>query len=193
MRTRDIRDLAEAAPDPLALLNVALPTGVAVEAYEIFSRDAGMSWRVLACAEHENAVGFVPACDVDYVNLYLVEQATATEPSSVRRYLVAELWRYRPAAGVKICHQWVIWQDEPALAPSRADYAVLIEDLQNVVLDRRAVRIGDAVLERLARFSADAFAFFEANPPGDSGAGTITSLHGETERLGGNRLPRALY
>lgn len=180
MRTRDLRDLAEAAPDPLALLGIGIPTGVAVEAYEIVSRDAGMTWRVLSCAEHENVAGFVPARDVDYVNLYLVEQTTVVDPSTARRYLVAELWRYRPSAGLKICHQWVIWQDAPTAPPSRADYAVLVEDLQNVVLDRLPVKIEAAVLEQLVGFYACVISFFEAHPPNDFGAGAILSLHSET-------------
>jgi hypothetical protein len=159
-------DLAEAEPDPLAFLGIAFPTGVPVMVSVILTKPAGITSEVLACVEHENVVGFVPSSDVDFVNLYLVRQYAGVRPvEEPPRYLAVELWRYRPSAGVKICHQWVIWQYEPDLPPSRVTYAVLIEDFQNVVLDRRPVEVGPDVLSRVARFYADAVEFFNRHPP----------------------------
>jgi hypothetical protein len=165
VRTAKAPDLPEAEPDPLAILGIAFPTGVLVKASVITSRDAGMSWRVLACAEHENVVGFVPARDADYVNVYLGQQLSAADPTGESRYLVVELWRYRLAASVKICHRWVIWQDDPEEPPSRADYSVLIEDFQNLVLDHRHADLDASVLERLVGFHAMAVEFFKEHPP----------------------------
>jgi hypothetical protein len=161
-----VPDIPEAEPDPLAFLGTAFPTGVAVTASTITSRAAGMSWDVLACVEHENVVGFIPEHDVDFVNLYLVRQSSVGDPTrEPPRYLVVDLWRYRPAAGVKICHRWVTWQAEPPLPPSRADYAVLIEDFDNRVIGERIVGIEPDVLDELARFYADAVEFFTDHPP----------------------------
>ena len=160
IRAPRVPDLPEAEPDPLAFLGIAFPTGVAVKASVITARGAGVSWQVLACAEHENVVGFVPPCDMDYVNLYLVQQIPGVDLPGASRYLVTELWRYRPAAGVKIRHQWVIWQDDPRMPPSRADYTVLVEDLSNRVLEQRSAGIEPGVLERLIGFHAMAVEFF---------------------------------
>jgi len=174
-RVSKLHDLPEAEPDPFAFLGITFPAGVAVKASVITSREAGLTWQVLACAEHENVVGFVPHRDVDYVNLYLVQQASAVGPAGARRYLVAELWRYRPAAAVKICHRWVIWQDDMGRPPSRAEYAVLIENFGNLVLDQRIVDIDASVLERLVGFSAAAVEFFSDHPPENRGEGSPTT------------------
>jgi hypothetical protein len=107
----------------------------------------------------------VPARDADYVNVYLGQQLSAADPTGESRYLVVELWRYRLAASVKICHRWVIWQDDPEGPPSRADYSVLIEDFQNLVLDHRGAALEAPVLERLLGFHATAIEFFEEHPP----------------------------
>jgi hypothetical protein len=132
----------------------------------ISTKPAGITSEVLACVEHKNVVGFVPSSDVDFVNLYLVRQYAGVRPvEEPPRYLAVELWRYRPSAGVKICHQWVIWQYEPDSPPSRATYTVLIEDFQNVVLDRRSVEVGPDALARAARFYANAVEFFSRHPP----------------------------
>jgi hypothetical protein len=166
VRTHRAADLPEAEPDPLALIRIAFPAGVPVAASVITTKPVGTTSEVLSCVEHENVVGFVPASDVDFVNLYLVRQ----HPGDRRfedppRYLVVELWRYRPAADVKVRHQWVIWQDEPPLAPSRADYSVVIEDFGNRVLSERSVGMDPAVLERIGRFFTDAIVFFSEHPP----------------------------
>jgi hypothetical protein len=158
-------ELPEAEPDPLAFLAGAFPTGAPVRASVITIQPAGVTSEVLACVEHENVAGFVPTDDVDFANLYLVRQTQAADPAGRSRYLSVELWRYRPTKGVKICHQWVIWQDDPAVPPNRATYAVLIEDFQNAVLDRRAWSIEPGVLDRLARFYDDAVGFFTVHPP----------------------------
>ena len=159
-------ELAEAEPDPLAFLGIAFPAGVPIRASVITTQPAGITSEVLACVEHENVVGFVPSSDVDFVNLYLVRQYAGVRPvEEPPRYLAVELWRYRPSVGVKICHQWVIWQYEPDSPPSRVTYAVLIEDFQNVVLDRRPVEVGPDELARIARFYADAVEFFNRHPP----------------------------
>ena len=157
---------AEAEPDPLAFLGIAFPAGATVRASVITTQPAGVTSEVLACVEHENIVGFVPPRDVDFVNLYLVRQSsgggTMRAPPC---YLVVELWLYRPSTSVKIRHQWVIWQDEPPLPPSRADYAVLIEDFTNRVIGERTAGIGPDVLGELARFYAAAVEFFTEHPP----------------------------
>jgi hypothetical protein len=164
-------DLAEAEPDPLAFLGIAFPAGVPVRASVITTQPAGITSEVLACVEHENVVGFVPHRDVDFVNLYLVRQSPGSGPMQAPpRYLVAELWHYRPTAGVKIRHQWVIWQDDPPLPPSRAEYAVLIEDFTNRVIEERTAGIEPGVLGELARFYADAVEFFTEHPPENTDA-----------------------
>ena len=165
VRTPKAPDLPEADPDPIAFLLIALPSGVPVKASVITSKPAGLSWQVLGCEEHESVVGFVPPRDADYVNLYLVQQIPAADPSAAIRYLVAELWRYRPAARVKICHQWVIRQDDPRLPPARADYTVIIEDFENRVLEQRSADVPASALERLIEFHARAVEFFREHPP----------------------------
>ena len=166
VRAPVVPDLPEAEPDPLAFLAIAFPAGVPVRASVITTQPAGVTSEVLACVEHENVVGFVPPRDVDFVNLYLVRQRSDGDSKQAPAcYLVAELWQYRPAAGVKVRHQWVIWQDEPPLPPSRADYAVLIEDFDNRVLEERTAVIEPGVLGELARFYAEAVEFFTLHPP----------------------------
>jgi hypothetical protein len=158
--------LPEAEPDPLAFLGIAFPAGAPVRALVITTRPAGVTSEVLACTEHENVVGFVPPHDVDFVNLYFVQQFPGNGPMrALPRYLVAELWHYRPSASVKIRHQWVIWQDEPPLPPSRADYTVLIEDFTNRVIEERTAGIAPGVLGELAHFYTDAVDFFIEHPP----------------------------
>ncbi len=79
--------------------------------------------------------------------------------------------RHRPStAGVKIRHQWVIWQDDPPLPPSRAEYAVLIEDFTNRVIEERTAGIEPGILGELARFYADAVEFFTEHPPENTDA-----------------------
>ncbi len=168
VRAPVVPDLPEAEPDPLAFLGIVLPTGTPVRASVITSWPVGVTSEVLACVEHENVVGFVPQRDVDFVNLYFVRQSVGGEPMRAPpRFLVAELWQYRPTAGVKIRHQWVIRQDEPPLAPSGVVYAVMIEDFTNRVIEERTAGIEPGVLEQLARFYADAVEFFNEHPPED--------------------------
>ena len=131
----------------------------------ILTKPTGITSEVLACVEHENVIGWVPTDDIDFVNLYLVRQIRTADPAGESRYLVVESWRYRPSAGVKICHQWVIWQDDQSNPPGRATYAVLVEDFENVVLDRRALDIEPDVLAQLAVLYDDAIGFFKDHPP----------------------------
>jgi hypothetical protein len=166
IRTAKAPDLPEAEPDPLAFLGIAFPIGVAVKASVITTWPVGVTSEVLACAEHENIVGFIPDRDVDFVNLYLVRQSSGDDLlQAPPRYLSVELWHYRPSASVKIRHQWVIWQDEPPLPPSRADYAVLIEDFGNRIIGECTAGIDPGVFEQLARFYAEAVRFFNEHPP----------------------------
>lgn len=157
--------LREAKPEPLGFLRITFPIDVPVRASVILTKPAGITSEVLACAEHDNVVGWVPAGDVDFVNLYLVRQTRTDDPAGECRYLVMELWRYRRSAGVKVCHQWVTWQDDPSTPPGRATYAVIVEDFENVVLDRRAVDVEPEVLARLAVRYDEAVAFFSEHPP----------------------------
>jgi hypothetical protein len=165
VRAPSTADLPEAEGEPLAFLSIAFPIDVPVKASVIMTKPVGITSEILACVEHENVVGFVPPSDVDFVNLYLVRQTRAVDPAVESRYLVVESWRYRPSAGVKICHQWVIWQDDPSVGPGRATYAVLVEDFENVVLDRRALDVEPDVLARLAVLYDHAVAFFSTHPP----------------------------
>jgi hypothetical protein len=110
---------------------------------------------VLAYVEQENRKGFMPDTESEYANLFLVRpedrrgDAGAVQRS---RYLVVDLWHYYPTQGIKTCHQWTIWEDDPPAAPTRATLHFLVEDSNNLVLDARDVPLEPRTLEHLGAF-----------------------------------------
>jgi hypothetical protein len=68
------------------------------------------------------------------------------------RYLVVDLWHYYPARGIKTCHQWTIWEDDPKTAPTRAAFHLLVEDFNNRFLGERQVSLDPPTLKHLGGF-----------------------------------------
>jgi hypothetical protein len=68
------------------------------------------------------------------------------------RYLVVESWHYYLARGIKTCHQWVIWENDPQAASSRASFHLLVEDFNNVLLGERRALLDAQTLKRLEDF-----------------------------------------
>lgn len=121
-------------------------------------------WLALEYIERENTKGFVPDREMEYTNLYLVSQLEQSPDGSRHlrgRYLVAELWHYLPARGIKSCHQWTIWEDDPASPPGRASFRVLVEDFDNLVLGEVSqAPLDPLTLDRLGAFYREVKEFF---------------------------------
>jgi hypothetical protein len=144
--------------NPLKFEMIALRTDVEVKATALGAAPAATArarWYVLEYQEHENLKGFIPEREAEHVNLFLVSQVehVGADRDVVRdRYLVVDLWHYDPARGIKTCHQWTIWEDDPGERPTRAAFRFLIEDFNNVFLEERSAPVDSRAVVQLGDF-----------------------------------------
>ena len=152
------RTFAHLEVDPSKFATIALRDDVEVK-LTIIQTERAVTPRtrvyVLEYVEQENRKGFIPATESEYANLFLVRPAerSGTAGGIGRgRYLVVDLWHYYPAQGIKTCHQWTIWEDDPTAVRTRARLQFLVEDSNNVVLDARDVPLDPPTVKRLGAF-----------------------------------------
>ena len=150
-------DLSKLEMDPSKFLKIALRDDVQVRTAEI---QAGRGvprtrWYVVGYSEHDNRKGFVPDRESEYANLFLVSEVERSGEAGVNvkgRYLVVELWHYYLTRGIKTCHQWIIWEDDPRAVPSRASFQLLAEDFNNVFLEERRAPLDPQTLKHLGDY-----------------------------------------
>jgi hypothetical protein len=144
--------------NPLKFEMIALRTDVEAKATVLGAAPAATArarWYVLEYQERENRKGFVPKRETEHVNLFLVSQVEqiGADRDVVRdRYLMVDLWHYYPARGIKTCHQWTIWEDDPKERPTRAAFRFLIEDFNNVFLGERNAPVDARAVAQLGDF-----------------------------------------
>jgi hypothetical protein len=159
-------DLSQLDIDPSKFAKIALRDDVQIKAALISAGKAAPSrtrWYALEYLEHENRKGFVPDGESEYANLFLVSRVDRSGEDSkivTDRYLVVDLWHYYPTRGIKTCHQWTIWEDDPESAPTRASFQFLVEDFNNVVLGERQVPLDLPTLAHLGEFYLKVRRFF---------------------------------
>ena len=152
------RTFAHLEVDPSKFATIALRDDVEVK-LTIIQTERAVTPRtrvyVLEYVEQENRKGFMPATESEYANLFLVrpaEQSGTAGGIGPGRYLVVDLWHYYPTQGIKTCHQWTIWEDDPTAVRTRARLQFLVEDSNNVVLDARDVPLDPPTVKRLGAF-----------------------------------------
>jgi hypothetical protein len=151
-------DLPTLDVNPLKFATIVLRPDVEVKTTVLgaaIPATARTHWYVLEYQEQENRKGFVPEREAEYVNLFLVSQVEriGADHDIVRnRYLVVDLWGYSPTRGIKTCHQWTIWEDDPKERPTRATFRFLIEDFNNVFLGERNAPVDARAVAQLGDF-----------------------------------------
>ena len=150
-------DLSKLEMDPSKFLKITPREEVQVRTAEIQARRGAprTRWYVVEYREHDNRKGFVPDREAEYANLFLVSEVENAGQARVNvkaRYLIVELWRYYLTQGVKTCHQWTIWEDDPQAALSRASFRLLVEDFNNVFLGERRAPLDLRTLKHLGDY-----------------------------------------
>lgn len=151
-------DLADLKMDPLKFRTIVLRERVEVKTSALGAATTAMArtrWYVLEYQERENRKGFVPDREAEYANLFLVSRVerVAADREVVRnRHLVVDVWHYYPSRGIKTCHQWTVWEDDPQAHPTRASFQFLIEDFDNVFLGERSTPLDAHAITQLGEF-----------------------------------------
>ena len=91
----------------------------------------------------------------DYANIYLVSniEIDARQNTMVNyRYLVTELWRFYLQKGIKICLQWMVWEEQPGEPASKATLRILIEDYRGRFIEEHSIKIEEQLLKELRSY-----------------------------------------
>jgi len=150
-------DLSKLEMGPSKFLKIAPRDDVQIRTGEIQAgRGAPRTrWYVVGYREHDNRKGFIPDQETEYANLFLVSEVERAGEAGLNvkgRYLVVELWHYYLTRGIKTCHQWIIWEDDPRAVPSRASFQLLAEDFNNVFLEERRAPLDPQTLKHVGDY-----------------------------------------
>jgi hypothetical protein len=153
-----VPDLSTLEMNPLKFATIALRRDVEVKATVLGAAAATTArthWYVLEHQEHENRKGVFPEREAEFVNVFLVshvERTGADRGVARNRYLVVDLWHYYPTRGIKTCHEWTIWEDDPEKRPTRVAFRFFIEDFNNVFLEERKAPVDARAVAQLVNF-----------------------------------------
>jgi hypothetical protein len=150
-------DPADIRIDPTECTRITLRDDVPITAQTIDERSvlAGQTMALLQYVELTE--GDVTRVDQKktYANIYLVSKVQVDEGETqtvAYRYLVTDLWRFYPKEGIKVCFQWMIWEEVLGEPATRATLRVLIEDYGGLFVDEHEIVIDDSALAALRAY-----------------------------------------